>query len=171
MMRPYRPRDFFWDLALPTPRLFYSPFDDFHNDPDLHRVERAMERSFEDMNRHFRDTFGEIEAQARGGFEIANNPDKLQLKFDVHEYRPEELVVKTNQHALIVEGNHEERDERGEHYSRRSFIRKFALPREVDPNTVVSHLSSDGKLLVEAPKLALPAPPGERMIAIEHNKE
>lgn len=167
MMSPYRPRDYFWDLALPTPRLFLSPFDETHVNHDMAHVERAMERSFEQMSRHLRETMGELEKEATGGFEVKNEPDKLQLMFDVRDYKPEELVVKTHHHALTVEGKHEEKDKDGKHFVRREFKRQFMLPKEVDPQTVVSTLNA-GKLMVEAPKKALP--PAERMIAIEHKK-
>ncbi len=58
------------------------------------------------------------------------------------------LQVRTVEHNLLIEGKHEERpDEHG--YISRQFTRKYVLPKNVDPATVVSNLSHDGNLTVQ----------------------
>ncbi len=56
--------------------------------------------------------------------------------------------MKTNEHELTVEGEHEEKmDEHG--FVSRRFCRKYLLPKEVDPATVMSSLSAQGTLTMQ----------------------
>jgi len=166
------PREHFWDLATtPTPRYFMAPFggDAWHLERDLGKAERATDRAFEKMSKHLHETMQEMAPETRGKIEVKNEPNKLEIKLDVHDYKPEELWVKTTHHTLVIHGKHEEKDEKdGKHHVKREFTRKFLLPAEVDPQTVSSSLTKDGMLMVEAPKKAIEHKPAERIIAIEH---
>jgi len=51
-----------------------------------------------------------------------------------------------------VEGRHEEKAEDGSKMVSRSFSRKYTLPRGANGQDVVSNLSSDGVLVITAPK-------------------
>jgi len=167
MMEVHRPREFMWDLAMPTPRFFMAPFGETMNwmDRDMAHAERAMDKAWHGMSKHMHDAMGEMAMEAKKAVEITNDADKLMIKCDVSSYKPEELWVKTTHHMLIMHGKHEEKDKDGKHYTMHEFTRKFILPKEVDPSTVVSWLK-DGSLCIEAPKKAIE--PKERMIAIEH---
>lgn len=91
------------------------------------------------------------------------------MNLDVQQFKPEELTVKTVDDFVVVEGNHEERkDEHG--FISRQFARRYKLPDEVDPQTVVSQLSSDGVLTITAPKKALPASTNERIVPINQTQ-
>jgi crystallin alpha B len=77
--------------------------------------------------------------------------------------------VKTVNNFVVVEGKHEERqDEHG--FISRQFQRRYKLPNDVEADTVVSELSSDGVLTIFAPKKALPAATGERIVPISHTQ-
>merc|ERR1712013_420645 len=52
------------------------------------------------------------------------------------------------------EGRHEEKAEDGSKMVSRSFSRKYTLPKDAKPEDVVSNLSSDGVLVITAPKNA-----------------
>jgi crystallin alpha B len=87
----------------------------------------------------------------------------------VQQFKPEELTVKTVNNYVVVEGKHEERqDEHG--FISRQFQRRYKLPTDIDPDTVVSQLSSDGVLTICAPKKALPPPSNERVVPITHTQ-
>ena len=91
------------------------------------------------------------------------------MNLDVQQFKPDELTVKTVNNFVIVEGKHEERqDEHG--FISRQFQRRYKLPVDVEADTVVSQLSSDGVLTVFAPKKALSAPAGERIVPISHTQ-
>lgn len=76
--------------------------------------------------------------------------DGFQVCMDVSQFKPNELTVKTVDNTIVVEGNHEEReDEHG--LIQRHFVRKYTLPKDYDPKDVVSTISSDGVLTVKAP--------------------
>jgi len=139
-----------------------SPFGD-RFEHDLSMTERAMEKAFLPMSKHMHDTIAEMEQSEKKAIEVMNNADKLTIKCDVHTYKPEEILVKTSHHMLIIHGKHEENTD-GKH-TVHEFTRKFILPKEVDPNTVVSSLTKEGCLTVEAPKKAPIAT--ERMIPID----
>ena len=77
--------------------------------------------------------------------------DNYKIMVDVHQFRPEDLVIKTVDDAVIVEANSEEKTSGGRSYSTKSFSQSFNLPRGLDPGTVTSALSKDGVLTISAP--------------------
>jgi HSP20 family molecular chaperone IbpA len=89
----------------------------------------------------------------------------LKLRFDVSQYAPEEIVVKTVDNKLLVHAKHEEKTESKSVY--REYNREFLLPKGTCPESIKSSLSKDGVLTVEAPLPALQGP-GETMIPIAH---
>lgn len=92
------------------------------------------------------------------------NNKSLKLRFDVSQYAPEEIVVKTVDNKLLVHAKHEEKTESKSVY--REYNREFLLPKGTNPEQIKSSLSKDGVLTVEAPLPALTA--GETMIPIQH---
>jgi len=85
----------------------------------------------------------------------------LKLRFDVSQYAPEEIVLKTVDNKLLVHAKHEEKSDTKSVY--REYNREFLLPNGVNPELIRSSLSKDGVLTVEAPlpQAALPAPGGQ----------
>jgi crystallin alpha B len=101
----------------------------------------------------------------RGVSEVKNTPENFGIRLDVSHFKPEEIEVKTVGDQVHVEAKHEEKlDEHG--FVQRHFARKYHLPNGVDPETVVSSLTKDGVLTIEAPKKAIEAPK-ERTVHIE----
>ncbi|KAG5868139.1 hypothetical protein JTB14_025488 [Gonioctena quinquepunctata] len=88
----------------------------------------------------------------------------LKLRFDVSQYAPEEIVVKTVDNKLLVHAKHEEKSESKSVY--REYNREFLLPKGTNPEQIKSSLSKDGVLTVEAPLPAITA--GEKLIPIQH---
>jgi crystallin alpha B len=68
--------------------------------------------------------------------------------------------------VISVEGKHEEKSEDGRTMMSRQFSRKYSLPAGAKHETVVSNLSSDGVLVISAPK-SLALTNGERNISIK----
>lgn len=91
---------------------------------------------------------------------------QLKLRFDVSQYKPEEIIVKTVDNKLLVHAKHEEKSESRSVY--REYNREFLLPKGTNPELIKSSLSKDGVLTVEAP---LPAIAGneEKVIPIAQN--
>jgi HSP20 family molecular chaperone IbpA len=87
---------------------------------------------------------------------------KLKLRFDVAQYTPEEIVVKTVDNKLLVHAKHEEKTDTKSVY--REYNREFLLPKGTNPEMIRSSLSKDGVLTIEAPLPALAA--GEKLIPI-----
>lgn len=92
---------------------------------------------------------------------------KFHLQFDVRQFKPEEIAVKTNGNQLTVQAKHEEKDS-GKNVLR-EYCRQYVIPREVNPEHLISKLSSEGMLTIEAPLPALHGP-RDKLIAIEHRK-
>lgn len=154
----------YWDHPMVPPRIHDQDFGlGVFN--DAMREMRHMDRAMNHMMAPYW-----MQPSTRGGTggfsEVKNDKDKFQVNLDVKHFAPEELSVTTGNDFVAIEGKHEEKsDEHG--YISRHFKRRYMLPKEVEPASVVSRLSADGVLTVEAPKKALEAPPGERKIAIE----
>lgn len=87
----------------------------------------------------------------------------LRLRFDVSQYRPEEVTVKTVDNRLLVHARHEEKSPNKTVY--REYNQEFMLPRGTDPEVITSSLSTDGILTVTAPLPALDQPPMRGQIA------
>jgi crystallin alpha B len=105
-----------------------------------------------------------------GVSEVQNTKDKFAIRLDVHHFKPEEITVKTAGQQVQIEAKHEEQmDEHG--FVQRHFIRKYALPHGVEPETVVSSLSQDGLLTIEAPKKALEGETQERKVPIQMGQQ
>jgi len=90
----------------------------------------------------------------------------LKLRFDVSQYAPEEIVVKTVDQKLLVHAKHEEKSDTKSVY--REYNREFLLPKGVNPETIRSSLSKDGVLTVDAPLPQLQLTQGETLIPIAH---
>lgn len=87
----------------------------------------------------------------------------LKLRFDVSQYKPEEIIVKTVDNKLLVHAKHEEKSDTKSVY--REYNREFLLPKGTNPESIKSSLSKDGVLTVEAPLPALAGP--EKLIPID----
>lgn len=97
----------------------------------------------------------------------AKASDDFQLTLNVKSYKPEEITVKVKGREILIEGKHEEReDELG--FVSRQFTRRHVLPDEFDIDSVSSHLTSDGKMIIKAAKPKPVGESGERIIPIEH---
>jgi len=65
----------------------------------------------------------------------------------------DELKVNVHNNVLSVEAQHEEKSDDGvSRYVSRQFVRKYTLPEGCIPEQVTSNLSSDGVLIINAPK-------------------
>jgi len=92
----------------------------------------------------------------------------FRIDIDVRQFHPHDIVVKTNDDYVIVQGNHNRRDEGSNGLVERHFVRKYLLPRGYNANEVISDISSDGILTIKAPP---PPPakyytPGERLVRV-----
>lgn len=79
----------------------------------------------------------------------------LRLRFDVNNYEPEQIIVKTVDNRLQIHARREEKSDSMSMY--REYNREFLLPEGTDPELIRSSLSADGVLTVEAP-IAAPLP-------------
>lgn len=97
---------------------------------------------------------------------IQNGDDgkSLKLRFDVSDYAPEEILVKTIDNKLKVCAKHEEKSPNKTVY--REYNREFMLPAGTNPELIKSSLSKDGVLTIEAPLPAIESFK-ERMIPID----
>merc|ERR1712110_674773 len=86
--------------------------------------------------------------------DFSNNTDIFKSK-DTSQYRPDELSVSVSDGVLRVGGKHEEKAEDGSKMVSRMFSRKYTLPASAEADQVASNLSSDGVLVITAPKKAL----------------
>lgn len=112
----------------------------------LDREYRFYENRYQDIRRRLFD--GPLKP---GGASLSNDPDRFCLRLDVEQFAPDDIEVKTVDHYVVIHGKHAERaDDVG--LISREFTRKCVLPKDVQPESVKCCLTSDGYLVVEAPK-------------------
>eukprot|EP00092_Neocalanus_flemingeri_P002650 GFUD01002838.1.p1 GENE.GFUD01002838.1~~GFUD01002838.1.p1 ORF type:complete len:464 (+),score=130.83 GFUD01002838.1:288-1679(+) len=87
---------------------------------------------------------------------VSYDQDKFQVEFNVQDYRPEELSIKTEGDVLIVLAKHETKAEGGQSFVSNQFEQRFSLPSGVKIEKIASSLSKDGVLTVSAPRENLP---------------
>ena len=86
---------------------------------------------------------------------VKEDDSKMEVSLDTSQYRPDELKVSVSDGVLMVEGKHEEKAEDGSKMVSRMFSRKYTLPPSAKTDEVASNLSSDGVLVITAPKKPL----------------
>lgn len=99
--------------------------------------------------------------------QVTIDADKLQVEFNVQEYKPEELSIKTEGDVLVVLGKQEVKDG-GQTFVSKQFEQRFSLPSGAKPENISSALSKDGVLTVTAARDP-PAIKGRSKQAIENN--
>ena len=97
---------------------------------------------------------------------VQADKNKFQVTLDIQQFAPEEVTVKVVGNNVVVEGKHEERqDEHG--FISRQFVRKYIVPEQCDIDQLKSSLSSDGVLMITAPRKETPQTKNERIIKIQ----
>merc|ERR1712218_35707 len=83
---------------------------------------------------------------------VKEDDGKMEVSLDTSQYRPDELKVSVDKGVVTVEGKHEEKAQDGSKMVSRMFSKKYTLPPDAKAEDVVSNLSSDGVLVITAPK-------------------
>lgn len=96
---------------------------------------------------------------------MVDDKTKFAVELDVSQFHPNELSVNVQGQDLVVEGKHDERTDASGQIERR-FVRKFKIPEDVNVESIESHLSDKGVLMVSASKKTAEAA-GTRTIPIK----
>ncbi|KAJ8710772.1 hypothetical protein PYW08_009287 [Mythimna loreyi] len=139
---------------------------------EMKRIEQQMHKFSNDLTLCFGETSNtEYESPQNPHFSqwqvLQNSPlvigegekKALKLQFDVSAFEPSEIKVKLLNDTLIITATHEEKTHDTTVY--REYNRQFKLPPGIDPDSLVSSLSRDGVLTVQAP-LSLPSTSKEK---------
>merc|ERR1711902_20058 len=100
---------------------------------------------------------------------VTYDQHKFEVEFNVTDYLPEELSIKTEGDVLIVLAKHETKAEGGHSYVSKQFEQRFSLPSGVKPEKITSKLSKDGVLTVTAPRENLAISAYKKKGALENN--
>eukprot|EP00918_Siedleckia_nematoides_P052407 GHVU01114519.1.p1 GENE.GHVU01114519.1~~GHVU01114519.1.p1 ORF type:complete len:315 (+),score=41.81 GHVU01114519.1:573-1517(+) len=73
----------------------------------------------------------------------------FRVSFDVSQFKPDEINVRTEESKLYVKAKHEEKASSGN--MTHEFSRTVDIPKNVDPAAITCTMSNDGILQVEAP--------------------
>jgi HSP20 family molecular chaperone IbpA len=158
--------------SLPLSRSFFNPERQLSSlDVEMQRMASEMRRMYQDMQ-HLMPVDANPDSWRKKENYLLDNPvhhdqgsgrQLFRLQFDVRQFRPEEICVKTSDNNLTVHAKHEEKSE-GKSVNR-EYHRQYVLPKDLNPENLVSKLSRDGVLTIEAP---LPLTEGHKLIAIKH---
>jgi len=128
-----------WTPSFIRPILLFNKDDSIFNSSIQSKCEDRIKDMFPCTSNFSRDV------------EVNENDEKeLTLKFDLKDYKPNELKVTVLDNVLKIEAKHEENTE-GNHISKQ-FVRSYVLPVEYKAKLVQSSLSKSGKLTVVVPK-------------------
>merc|ERR1711970_1551273 len=99
---------------------------------------------------------------------VSYDADKFQVEFNVEDYTPEGLSIKTEGDVLIVLAKHETKAASGQSFVSKQFEQRFSLPSGVKIEKIASSLSKDGILTVSAPRENLAISSFQQKGAIEN---
>jgi len=161
--RPHHVRDQHFGVGLHPDHLAVLPSDNFGPRPT-----KSLLRRQEPHQHYYRPWADLLRREKEGGSStVKSDKNTFQVVLDVQQFAPEEINVKVIDKHVIVEGNHEEKqDEHG--WISRKFTRKYLIPDQCNLEKVESKLSSDGVLTISVPRKTPPAVEGERVISIQH---
>jgi len=98
-------------------------------------------------------------ARNLGNAQVQLSDRLYRVKMDVRQFSPEEVVVRTENGELVVEGQHEIKDdyglesESGDSFTARSFVRRFILPEMCKERELHAEIGTDGILTVKIPRV------------------
>ncbi len=121
--------------------------------------------SRDESEKIFPSDFFDFDRKQNQDLRVKDDDAKFEVSLDTHEYRPDEIKVNVIGNLLHVEAKHEEKSENK--FVSRQFSRKYTLPKGCEATTVASNLSSDGILMITAPKKPAIQSDGPRMVPIE----
>ncbi len=78
-----------------------------------------------------------------------NNQKQLEMTIGMKNYRPQEIKVSVKNNELIVQGEHQHKDENRS--ERAFFFKSTVLPPGTQVDQLRSYLDDDGQLKIEAP--------------------
>merc|ERR1711881_329817 len=84
---------------------------------------------------------------------VSYDEGQFCVEIPLHEYKPEELSLKTEGNVLVILAKHETQTESGGSFVSKQFEQRFSLPSGVKPEAIVSSLSKEGVLTVTAPRV------------------
>jgi HSP20 family molecular chaperone IbpA len=99
---------------------------------------------------------------------MKDDDSKFEISLDTHGFRPDELKVNVSGNVLSIEAKHEEKGDNK--YVAKQFSRSYTLPEGCEEHKVSSNLSSDGILMITAPKKQAIKHEGNRSIPVTHKK-
>lgn len=148
---------------------FMTPFK------EMEERMKLLDRQFSEMSQQMSKKMASIRPPAMGSamqkdpiITDANGKRKYQLNFDLRQYKPEEIHVKTHNQHLCVHAKHESTDGGNKVY--REYQQQMSIPEGIEMQSLCSVLSPDGVLTIEAPmpETSPKAIQQEVPIAIEH---
>ncbi|GFY71422.1 hypothetical protein TNIN_53331 [Trichonephila inaurata madagascariensis] len=146
-------------------------------DQKVGQVVRRLPTTFLDFDDHYEDNGRKRKRRAdavcayepKQKIQILTEDDKFQVKLDASNYEPGEISVKVINDRLAVSAKHETKDD--DVYEYHEMVRSFELPEGVDPETVVSRLTANGQLSIEAPLKPQKDAVQERVIPVQITKD
>ncbi|GFW61334.1 hypothetical protein TNCV_4136521 [Trichonephila clavipes] len=146
-------------------------------DQKVGQVVRRLPATFLDFDDHYEDNGRKRKRRANAvcssepkqKVQILTKDDKFQVKLDASNYEPGEISVKVINDRLAVSAKHEIKDD--DVYEYHEMVRSFELPEGVDPETVVSRLTANGQLSIEAPLKPQKEAVQERVVPVQITKD
>ncbi|KAH8032262.1 hypothetical protein HPB51_024039 [Rhipicephalus microplus] len=128
----------------------------------LDREYRCYENRYHDIRRRL---FDGSPLKPSVWTSLTNDSERFCLRLDVGHFDCDDLEVKTVDNQVVIHGKHGDRtDELG--VISREFTRKCTLPKDVQPDAVKCSITSDGFLIIEAPKRSDKPHGQERVVPI-----
>ena len=125
---------------------------------------RRLEREFENIQKHLT---GDHMLEYENPYVTDESGNRrLQVRFDMQAYKPEEITVKTVDNKLVVQAKHVEEGPGRRNCS--EFTRVLGLPEGMDLKQLKSKLTKEGVLQIDGPAPPAIEQPKESILPIEH---
>lgn len=98
---------------------------------------------------------------------VKTEKDKYEIRLHLKSFTPEEISVKIQDGFIVIEGKHDEKqDEEG--FISRHFVRRYAIPEDCRIEAIQSRMSSEGILVISAPRK--PVVRRDTVIPVSHER-
>ncbi|XP_055892938.1 heat shock protein hsp-16.2-like isoform X2 [Biomphalaria glabrata] len=111
----------------------------------LHRPLSSRQWNKKKYNRDVSDDETNVK-QHESDFQVQTTDKELRIHLDLHQYRPEEVKITSDNQKITIKATHEEKNDNSSVCY--EMTRSFTLPENVDFKSALSTMNSDGQLSI-----------------------
>lgn len=127
--------------------------EELHHEPG-NSGSNSLTEMFESVFDRFRENFGLSEADSSHsgwGCDMKDSDQEIVVRAEAPGFEPDEIDVKMSGNQLVLEAEHRDQSENGDHVTYGRYYRSMTVPRGIDSDKITAEYKN-GVLEVHLPK-------------------